>query len=80
MANLLKKTKQKISMWNGIGDVEGYHRAVDKLDESIIAQLVDKNVPSGYRDSNSIWGLLAENSNLEEGNSVKIAHGSIRCV
>jgi hypothetical protein len=71
MAKLLRKLKRKVSMWNDIGDVKGYHSAIDKLDEPIIAQLLDKNIPGDYREPNSIWGLLSGTSNLERGNSLK---------
>ena len=71
MAKLLKKLKQKILMWDNIGNVQEYHTALDKLDASVIAQLLDKKIPGSYRDSASIWDSLSENSNLADGNSLK---------
>jgi hypothetical protein len=70
MAKLLRKLKQKASVWENIGGREGFHAALDGLDDALKITLLAKKVPCNYRDPTSIWGILAETSKMKEGNSL----------
>jgi hypothetical protein len=71
MAKLLRIVKQKLSMWENIGGIAGFHAAVNELDKAIITQLLGEKIPGNYRESTSVWGSLAATSKLKGDNSLQ---------
>lgn len=53
---------RKIDYWRGIGHIAGFHQAVEKLGSNW--RELDED-SQGYTDANSIWGQLAQLTELK---------------
>lgn len=53
---------RKITYWTEIGGAEGFHNAIEMLGSNW--KILDESA-HGYTDINSIWGQLAENTQLK---------------